>query len=362
MTSTDFSSDVVFMPDWRKGNPYQSLLAQALVDQGTRADFHAMPKGLFALNRLPAGVRRSRVLHLHWVNDLIAHLVWPQNPLLRRLKRWCLGLDILWLRVRGTRVVWTVHNLVSHESVNPPAELAARRVLARCCSHLVVHSKSAMHELEQSWGLSLAHKISVIPHGNYDGCYPLGTGDCADLRQRLGLPPDALCILFFGAVRRYKGVLALTQALGKVLRQDVRLVIAGKPNEARLKQELEAAAAQDPRIVLALDFIPDEAVASYFSLAQAVVVPFERTLTSGSVVLAMTLGKATLLSSEAKVFDLADEETSWFFDSPDGLAECIDKLEVGELQSRGRAARAVADTLAWTGIAAALKRVYGRLD
>lgn len=362
MTGTDSSTDVVFLPDWRAGNPYQSLLAQALIDQGVRVGFHAMPKGLFALNRLPVGVRRNKTLHLHWVNELIAHLIWPQNAGLRWAKRWCLRLDVLLLRARGTRVVWTVHNLVSHESVNPLAELAARRLLAGCCSHLVVHSQSAVRELEQAWRLNLSHKTSVIPHGNYDGCYPLGAGDSADLRQRLGLPQDALCILFFGAVRRYKGVLALTQALSKVQRQDVRLVIAGKPNEARLKQELQAAAAKDPRIVLALDFIPDEAVAAYFSLTHAVVVPFERTLTSGSVVLAMTLGKATLLSDEAKVFDLADEGTSWFFESLEALAERIDKLEMSELQARGRGARAVADTLAWTGIAAALKRVYSSID
>lgn len=361
MTSKTPSPDVVFLPDWRAGNPYQSLLAQALLGRGLQVGFHAMPKGLFALNRLPADVRRSRVLHLHWVNDLISHLVWPQNGGLRWLKRCCLVLDVWLLRARGTRVVWTVHNLVSHESVNPQAELAARRWLARCSSHLVVHSKSAMRELEQAWRFKLSHKTSVIPHGNYDGCYPLGAGDSADLRQRLGLPQDVLCILFFGAVRRYKGVLVLTQALSQVTRQDVRLVIAGKPNEARLKQELQAAAAQDPRIVLALDFIPDEAVAAYFSLAHAVVVPFERTLTSGSVVLAMTLGKATLLSSEAKVFDLADEGTSWFFDSPDSLAQYIDEMTTDELQARGRAARVVADTLTWEGIAAALARVYGRV-
>ena len=358
MTSTDSNNDVVFLPDWRSGNPYQSLLAQALLAQGVRTGFHTMPRGLFALNRLPALVRNSKTLHLHWVNDLIAHLVWPQNPLLRRFKCLCLWMDVMLLRARGTRVVWTVHNLLSHESTDPGAEMAARRLLARCCSHLVVHSASAVRELEAAWALDLSHRASVVPHGNYDGCYRIADGESAALRQRLGIPTDAVCILFFGAVRRYKGVLALVQAMSKVQRQDVRLVIAGKPNEASLKAELDNAAAADKRIVLALEFIPDDAVASYFSLAHAVVVPFERTLTSGSVVLAMTLGKATLLSSEAKVFDLGDEKTSWFFHSLDDLSALINGMELSELDARGRGARAVADTLAWPAIASALKRIY----
>jgi beta-1,4-mannosyltransferase len=359
MKNTDATStDVVFLPDWRVGNPYQSLLAQALVDQGLRVGFHAMPRGLFALNRLPAWVRKNKTLHLHWVNDLIAHLVWPQNALLRRFKRGCLWLDVMLLRARGTRVVWTVHNLVSHESSDPVAETAARRLLARCCSHLVVHSASAVRELEAAWAMDLSRRASVVPHGNYDGCYPLAEGEPDALRQRLGVPPEALCILFFGAVRRYKGVLALVQAMRKVQRQDVRLVIAGKPNEPRLRAELEDAAGADNRILLALDFIPDEAVAAFFSLAHAVVVPFERTLTSGSVVLAMTLAKATLLPQEAKVFDVADERTSWFFHSQDNLSALIDTMAWGELTTRGRHARDVADSLAWSGVASSLKRIY----
>ncbi len=346
------------MPDWRADNPYQSLLAQSLVAQGVRVGFHAMPHGLFALNRLPSLVRNNKTLHLHWVNDLITHLVWSQNPLWRRFKRWCLWMDVMLVRARGTRVVWTVHNLVSHESADPSAEMAARRTLAHCCSRLVVHSASAVRELEAAWAMDLSHRASVVPHGNYDGCYPLAQGESTALRQRLGIPTDALCILFFGAVRRYKGVLTLVQAMAKVQRQDVRLIVAGKPNEASLKAELESAAVADKRIVLALEFIADEAVASFFSLACVVAGPFERTLTSGSVVLAMTLAKPTLLSEQAKVFDLADERTSWFFQSPDSLSALIETMEHSELQARGRSAREVADTLAWPGIASSLKRVY----
>ncbi|XVJ68846.1 MAG: glycosyltransferase [Rhizobacter sp.] len=358
MTTTDSSADVVFLPDWRAGNPYQLLLAQALGAQGVRVGFHAMPRGLFALNRLPALVRNNKTLHLHWVNDLIAHLVWPQNAVLRRLKRWCLWMDVMLMRARGTRVVWTVHNLVSHESPDPTAEVAARRLLAGCCSHLVVHSASAVRELEAAWGMNLSQRASVVPHGNYDGCYPVADGQSNALRERLDVPADALCILFFGAVRRYKGVLALVRAMSKVQRQDLRLVIAGKPNEASLKAELESSAAADKRIVLALEFIPDEAVASFFSLAHAVVVPFERTLTSGSVVLAMTMGKATLLPNEARVFDLANQNTSLFFESMDDLAAVIEVLDASDLHQRGLGARAVANSLAWSGIASALKQVY----
>ena len=95
---------VVFLPDWRSQNPYQTLMAQGLAHAGVRVGFHAMPKGLFGLNRLPREVLANRVVHLHWINDLIGHTLWPQNPWIRLGKQWCLAFDILLLRARGHRI------------------------------------------------------------------------------------------------------------------------------------------------------------------------------------------------------------------------------------------------------------------
>ena len=353
-----FTQQAVFLPDWRAANPYQALMAQALGDQGVEVDFHEMPRGFFALNRLPSSVLAKRIIHLHWINDLIGHAVWPQRSLPRWAKLVCLGLDILLLRLRGHLVVWTVHNLVSHESQNVEAELAARRMVARTCSRIVLHSESARHSVEDRLGVRFGRKAVVIPHGNYDGCYASDSATLAALMARLAHDPSRINLLFFGAVRRYKGVLPLIEAFSASKNPALRLTIAGNPNEADLRAAIVAAGKADPRISLVLEFIPDEAVSSYFALADAVIIPFERTLTSGSAVLAMTMGKATLLPQEARIFDLGDDQSSLFFSGMDDLKRFLAKLDKQDLARRGTHARVLADALAWSGIAKALKQVY----
>lgn len=107
---------VCFVPDWQNDNPYQALLADALRRRGWNVSFADMPRGVFALNCFSATARKVDVLHLHWVNQLIGHACWSGRPWLRWLRRNLLRLDVWVLRARGVRVVWTVHNLVSHES------------------------------------------------------------------------------------------------------------------------------------------------------------------------------------------------------------------------------------------------------
>lgn len=347
-----------FAPDWRKGNPYQELLASSLEAEGVAVDFQSIPPGLLALNRICAFNKQVDIIHLHWCNDLVAPAVWASSSLKRRLRRFLLALDLVLLRLRGRKVVWTVHNRVSHESQNPEAEILTRRVIARFCTRLLVHSRSALLDIESTYRVKLAHKADVIQLGNYDGCYPSSALRSEALRTSLGLEGPCTTLLFFGAVRRYKGVLSLIESFKATTNLNLRLVIAGSPDTVELRNCIIEEARSDSRIILKLDFIDVEEVAPLFDLADVVVLPFEATLTSGSTVLAMTLGKATLLPNEAKIFDLVDEEAGTFFGSVDDLTAKMEKLEVDSLKKMGIEARRRADKLDWKSIGRRVAAVY----
>jgi glycosyltransferase involved in cell wall biosynthesis len=349
----------VFVPDWREGNPYQDRLAEALAPQGVNVEFQSIEKCIFALNRVVTKAGEVDVLHIHWSNELSSPVVWSSSALKRLARQAILAADILSLRLRGVRVVWTVHNLVTHESPNPPIELLARRTLASCCSAVVVHSRSALRMIEQAYRVDLSRKGWVIPHGNYDGCYRNDAARERDLKERLGIDDSTLTLLFFGAVREYKGVLKLIAAFKQTKNAHLKLVIAGNPHDEKLRHRVIEAARTDPRIALKLEFIEDRDVAPLFALSNAVVIPFERALTSGSTVLAMTMGKATLLPEEAAVFDLIDDKMGIFFASaPEDLVRKLDALDISSLEVMGCAARAAADKLGWPQIGEALARVY----
>jgi len=349
---------VIFLPDWSKGNPYQNLLKASLLKQQVKVELKNFPKGLFSLTQLVRANPTATVLHIHWINNLVKHILWSPNCFIQYIKLLFLALDIIYVRYRGTKVVWTIHNLVSHESPNRKLEIKARRIIAKTCSNLIIHSVSALNMVEQAYSINLKEKVSVIPHGNYDGCYVFREKRALEFKKAWQLEDDNIVMLFFGAIRPYKGVEKLLESFVAVPNFKLRLVIAGNPEDGEFSKSIINAAKHDSRITLLLHFIPDDDVAALFSIADVVVLPFDRTLTSGSVVLALTMGKALLLPEEARVFDMVDEYSCIFFDSTSSLQALISSLDKTQLSRMGEASRCIADGLNWLSIAERTAATY----
>lgn len=357
-TRASAQSVAAFLPDWSRENPYQNLLMRALTAQNVRVVLQQFASGFFSLNRTVNSCRELRVIHLHWVNDLISHILWTRNPLIARLKLLLLGLDILMVRARGVRVVWTIHNAVAHESGNTAREIQARRMIARTCNRVIIHSASALRLVEERYRISLSSKTSVIPHGNYDGCYTLSDASSDALKSKLHLEASNIAILFFGAIRRYKGVDKLLKVFAESDNPDLRLILAGRPNSEELRAEILDYAKRDTRIIAMLDFIHDDEVAALFAVADIVAIPFERTLTSGSAVLAVSMARPLLLPAEARVLDLVDDDCAFFFHDETGLKTAIANLRKDQLNAMRGKARAIADELSWSKIGAMTAEAY----
>lgn len=120
---------------------------------------------------------------------------------------------------------------------------------------------------------------TVLPH-------PLYThfGDPApreEAESRLGLQSGLKTLLFFGLIRKYKGLDILIEAFGS-LPQDYQLLIAGEPYGSF--EEYAQAMAANPnrdRIHLYNKYIQDSDVRYFFSASDAVVLPYRSATQSG---------------------------------------------------------------------------------
>lgn len=341
---------VLFVPDWRKDNPYQSLLAEAVGGKGFDVRFSGLGSGPFSLQALLKDFPNTDVVHLHWIDDLVRPLLWSQLAIKRELRLWLLWADIVLLRMRGIKVVWTIHNAVSHESSNPVFEKRIRGVVAKVVNRVILHSESALRFVENEYQVPLHQKASIVPHGSYIGRYAL-TEQPHHLDSLLGDSNERLVLLFFGAVRRYKGVTGLIESFRRTKRPDLRLVIAGACSEPELKKEITAAARHDPRIFTATDYIPDAEVADLFRLSDVVVLPFETILTSGSAVLAMSLAKALLMPETAKILEIGDEKGTLYFPGDEALPEFLDSLNKQQLGDMGIHNRWLMGPRSWDNVA-----------
>lgn len=350
---------VLFLPDYSAANAYQRALASGLAQLGVEVS--ADPTRARRLLPVLEALRRHGrpdVIHVHWTEPYIA----GGSSRVSRVKARRTLLELRLARRAGCRLVWTAHDLFRHDRREDPAELAFMRSLFELCDAVIVHCHAAAAALLQTLGVGPAgrHKIAVIPHGHYRGAYPdTVTGEQA--RERLGLPAEARVIAFVGWVRSYKGVWELYEAFSRLESPQARLVIAGQAVDGAYAARLTAAAKGDERIDLRLGFVPDDDLQLYLRAADVVAAPFLEIFTSGSVLLAMSFGRAVIAPRRGCVTDVLDEAGGILYDAddPQGLEGALRVAMTADLESMGQHNAASLEPFDWSRVAEATRDVYG---
>jgi glycosyltransferase involved in cell wall biosynthesis len=168
---------------------------------------------------------------------------------------------------------------------------------------------------------------------------------------------------FFGQIRGYKGVEELARAFVATDSPDSLLVVAGWLRDPALGERLERIQRDDDRLRLRFEFLPDEAVVDLIRASDAVVLPYLRSLTSGSAILAASCGRPVVASRLGCLAEWPDE-TGIFFDpvEPGALGRALRlACEVRDLDQRGRAAREYVGVNDWETIARLLTEWYREL-
>lgn len=275
----------------RQQNPYNALLYERLAGLGVRVDDFYPQRLLFG---------RYDIWHLHWP-EAILNLPRPWQALpLALIVRFLLRVA----RARGIKIVWTVHNLRSHEGRYPDAEDKLWRALMRRLDGFIALSDMG-RELALRRFPTLRHRPSfVIPHGPYHASDPDTISHVA-ARERLGLPANARVILSLGQIRPYKNLPHLIDTIRQLPDPDVQLLIAGYPADADTETAVRAARGDDPRTHLHCTFIPTASLPLYFRAADLVVLPYREILNSGSAILALSFARPLLVPAQGALCELA---------------------------------------------------------
>jgi beta-1,4-mannosyltransferase len=276
---------VVHLPVYRD-NAYQPLLMAALARRGIEV-IDGGGGGTFL--RTAFTKWKPDVVHFHWLHPYMIRST-TAGTLARGLR---LLLEVLILRLYGARVVWTLHNLQNHNRKHVRLERWLTRVFVRLTHRVIAHCPAAERLGRAAFADHRRGRWVVIPHASYVGCYPDAIIQ-RDARTRLGLPADELVFLFFGRIQPYKGVLELIAAFRRADLPNTRLVIAGRPADADADRLVADAGSGCAAITYRPGFVPDDEIQVLMRAADAVVLPFRDILTSSSVLLAMSFGRAVV--------------------------------------------------------------------
>ncbi|MFB9619362.1 glycosyltransferase [Brooklawnia cerclae] len=231
------------------------------------------------------------ICHMHWPDWVIV----PASPWQAYSRTFLLMISLAVRKARGTKIIWTVHNLKPHQYRSALRE----RILYTGLSHLVDHqihlTEGTSYEMEHLVHPCRRTPSTVIPHGLLAN--PQSFPDKLDARLELGLEESCRIYLFFGGIDEYKGVDALIEAFRKFPDTGSRLIVVGKPSSRTIERSLENLADGDRRITLDLRFQRPSELRRIIAASDVVTLPYRTGLNSGSVYLALAARRRVLVPS-----------------------------------------------------------------
>ncbi|MBS1731159.1 MAG: glycosyltransferase [Bacteroidetes bacterium] len=226
---------------------------------------------------------------------------------------------------KHSKIMAITDNVIPHEK--RPGDTQFTKYFLKPVDAFITMSEKVMKDLR-----TFTNKpASCIVHPLYDNF-----GDSIskeDARKNLGLLPDEKIILFFGFIRKYKGLDILLEAM-KILQDDpeskhIKLLIAGEFYEDEkpykdLIDKLDIA----PQLILKTSFIPDEEVKYYLCAADFVIQPYRNATQSGVTPLAYHFEKPMLVTNVGGLPDMVPDYQSGLVTAPNAqsIAEKIKEL------------------------------------
>ena len=183
-------------------------------------------------------------------------------------------------KVNANRKIALLHNVIPHERrfFDP----ALNRYFLKQFDAFIVLSQTVADQLKSY--LPEARFI-LIPHPLYRH---FGTAiPPVEAKRRLGLSPDRKVLLFFGFIRKYKGLDLLLQAL-KYLKENVQVLIAGESymDYEEIKRVISKEGIAQDQLIEHVRFIDEEEVKVFFSAANICVLPYRTATQSGIAAIA----------------------------------------------------------------------------
>ena len=176
-------------------------------------------------------------------------------------------------------------------------------------------------------------------------------------------------VLFFGSITPSKGLDDLIVAFSHVhnLRNDARLIIAGKPTKyVDMSYFIDLIQTYNLQEFVITDsrYIPNEEISALMNLSDVVVYPYHNSTTSGSLQVAYTFGRPVIATDVGGLPEVVEDGKSGLLVPPKQpalLAEAIVKIisDQNYADQLGEYARKLSQTkFAWGPIARAILDVY----
>ena len=244
---------------------------------------------------------------------------------------YCLGTILrIVKRNKHTKIICIADNIIPHEKRFGDTQFT--KYFVKPIDAFITMSKKVMQDLKKFTN----KPAQQIVHPLYDNFGEAINKQTA--RKHLGLPENENIILFFGFIRKYKGLDLLLEAMSLLKNNqpttNIKLLIAGEFYEdKKVYDNLIAQLNISSSLILKTDFIPDSEVKYYLSAADFVIQPYRNATQSGVTPLAYHFNKPMLVTNVGGLPDLVPDYKVGLIAEPTAISiaeKIIELYQLGE--------------------------------
>lgn len=199
---------------------------------------------------------------------------------------------------KHTRIIALTDNVIPHE--RRPGDVPFTKYFLQSCDAFITMSEKVMQDLRS---FEPSKPAIQVPHPLYDNFgEPVSKEVAREYLRGKGvkITDDEKVLLFFGFIRKYKGLDMLLEAMSdpRVVAAGVKLLVAGEFYEDKqgYEQLIDRLGIRE-RLMLRTDFITDADVRYYLCAADAVVQPYRNATQSGVTPLSYHFEKPMIVTN-----------------------------------------------------------------
>ncbi|MDO8870315.1 MAG: glycosyltransferase family 4 protein [Methanobacteriaceae archaeon] len=307
-------------------------------------------KSIFSLKNINSLISLKKIDIIKEVNPDIVHFPTPLIP--------PLPLFIFLKRInKNYIIVHTKHGIYSNSSfkikIFEEFAVNAFEYLIEY-NKIIVHTKNDHKVLIKEKNIN-SDKISVIPYGTFS-FFKNYEKECDKEKNT---------ILFFGNIRKYKGLKCLIEATTLISKQipDIKVIIAGEGDLS----EFEKTIYNNPHYEVHNSYIPDEKVSELFNRSEIVVMPYiTMSGQSGIIKVAYAFGNPVIATNVGGISEVLEDGISGLLvppKNPAKLAEAIIYILKNENIKKSiiNGVKSKSEELSWSNIAKKHMDVYKTL-
>lgn len=210
---------------------------------------------------------------------------------------WLVLIGFLIVKVSGLRIITIAHDITSF--AGDDNNLWRNVIYNRLSDHISVHNIFSRNAILPFLKEPIRRRVYLARHGDYLDCVSEDI-DRNHAREKLGMRKNRKYLLFFGQIKKVKGLELLVESM-ELVDEEVDLLIAGMPwrDCGHFYENLIETHKLAGRVVCHFRYIEDYERDMMFKACDALVLPYTRIYESGVLLMGLSYGLPVVASKIA---------------------------------------------------------------